>query len=64
MKNRPFRRISRPQVLQSAAGYYIGRLWHETETEAEPYDRLSTYYATKEAAERALENQDWIENLN
>ena len=50
-------------VLQSAAGFYIGRLWYESENDFEPYDRVSTYYTTKEAAERALEDGNYIENL-
>lgn len=55
--------ISLPKVMQSAAGFYIGR---SCETEityqdgdkqiiTEPYDRHSGYYPTAEAAQKDLE---------
>jgi len=44
------------QVLQSAAGYYIGYL----DEEGYPYSRESGYYATKEAAQADLDNETFI----
>ena len=55
--------ISEPKVMQSAAGFYIGR---SCETEityqngdkqiiTEPYDRWGGYYPTAEAAQKDME---------
>ena len=41
--------ISDLQVLKSAAGYYIGRT-----QEGMPYSRESTYFSTKEEANKLL----------
>ncbi len=50
--------ISDYQVMQSAAGYYIGRTSVERTEEGweypAPYDRASGYYATEEAAKKDL----------
>ena len=51
------------EVLQSAAGYYVGTLCTTQATEngkdlgtfKEPYDRMSGYFKTKEAAQKELE---------
>ena len=45
--------ISKPMVLHSAAGYYIGTLYREDGFEG-PQERLSAYYPTYEAAEKDL----------
>lgn len=55
--------MSGPKVMQSAAGYYIGESCvtkytyedGETMTITEPYDRYTSYYATREQAEYVLE---------
>lgn len=49
-------RISELKVLQSAAGYYLGKVYWDREAKAWfPYDRYSGYFPTREAAEQALE---------
>lgn len=56
------------QVMQSAAGYYIGRSYWDEEFGFEgPYSRESGYYATSDEAEAELSGQtfevrDCIEN--
>jgi len=41
-------KLSEVKVLQSAAGYYIGRLYWDEDCKAWlPYDRLSGYYASE-----------------
>lgn len=57
-------RIGNLQILQSAAGYYIGRLYYYTETESAPYSRESNYFKTEEAAQIALDNNTYIERLD
>lgn len=48
-------KISKPQVLQSNAGYYIGTLYFDGEFWL-PYERLSSeYWPTKDDAEAHLE---------
>jgi hypothetical protein len=48
------------QVLQSAAGFYIG-----TADESGPVSRESDeYYGTRERAEIALERGEWTQNFN
>lgn len=42
------------QVMQSNAGYYIGRIFHNNDGFEEPGSRESDYFATKEEAEEAL----------
>ena len=65
--------VSVMMVLQSAAGYYIGRLCAEVKTAlnnslyVEPYCRDSGYYKTKETAQTELdawsyEVRDCVEN--
>lgn len=47
--------ISELQVLKSAAGYYIGYLYFDTDMRVWlPYDRISGYYVTKEDAAQDL----------
>jgi hypothetical protein len=49
--------ISPYRVMQSAAGYYIGR--HCTDPgdgHKEPYDRVSGYFLTEDAAKACLES--------
>lgn len=61
-------RVSDLKVMQSGAGYYIGRSYWDEEFGFEgPYSRESGYYATREAAQAELEEQtftvrDCIEN--
>jgi len=43
------------EVLQSAAGYYIG-----TQCRCGPYTRESGYYPSREDAEAALVNNEWV----
>ena len=52
------------EVLESAAGFYIGRLYYEAADDANPYDRVSYYYPDYETAKDALINNDWIDNFN
>ena len=55
--------ISKPQVMQSAAGFYIGAscqtelTWDNGDKQiiTEPYDRYSGYYATEAEAKYVLE---------
>lgn len=48
--------ISETKVLRSNAGYYIGHEYQDREFDAwMPYDRISGYYASSEAAETDLE---------
>jgi len=42
------------KVLRSAAGYYIGTIFHHMDGYDEPGSRESGYYPTKELAEKAL----------
>ena len=48
-------KISNLQVLQSAAGFYIGRTCEEIPGLIEPYSRESGYYRTREAAEADMD---------
>jgi len=48
-------KISEVKILKSAAGYYIGYLYFDTDMKVWlPYDRISGYYATKEDAAEDL----------
>ncbi len=47
-------RYSDLQVLQSAAGYYIGTVYENPEGFTEPGSRDSDYFKTKEQAEAEL----------
>ena len=59
--------ISAPMVMESGAGFYIGESYIEYEYDSNgnvhshegPYDRLSSYYATKEEAEKDLKEYEW-----
>lgn len=57
-------RISELTVLQSNAGYYIGRLYYTSEDEYEPYSRESTYMYNEKMAYDALKNNTYIQNFN
>ena len=52
------------EVLESAAGFYIGRLFYYDKDDYNPYSRESCYYPTKELAQYHLENKSWVENFN
>ena len=56
-------RVSKLMVLQSAAGYYIGRLYLMSKHESEPYSRESNYFQDPDVAQRALENNTYIQKL-
>lgn len=45
------RRYSELQVLQSAAGFYIGTMYTNTDGSVEPGSRDSGYFGTKEQAD-------------
>ena len=47
-------RISEPEVMQSAAGYYVGEYYEEGDHMRGPYSRLSGYFATAKQAEAYL----------
>jgi len=49
-------KISKPKIMQSAAGYYLGYEYWDLELEAWlPYGRESIYYKTREELELVLE---------
>ena len=51
-------KISKPKIMSSAAGYYLGHEYWDLELEAWlPYSRDSIYYKTKEDLELVLERQ-------
>lgn len=52
--------ISDPHIMKSSAGYYIGRICEESFDEVDkvmciPFDRLSDYFSTEEAAKEYFE---------
>ena len=47
------------QVLQSGAGFYIGTMYNNPDGFQEPGSRDSGYFATREEAEKELQN--WCE---
>lgn len=57
-------RISELLVLESAAGFYIGRVYKHSEEDYEPYSRDSNYFRNKEDAQAALLNNTYIEHFN
>lgn len=57
-------KISELKVLQSAAGFYIGRVYMHSKHIVEPYSRESNYFQDKELAQTALENNNYIQKLN
>ena len=57
-------RITKLQVMKSAAGYYVGRALEWEGGLIEPYERVSVYYRTKQACESALVNNDYIPVFN
>lgn len=60
MRNK-YPKISELMVLESNAGFYIGRLYYYSEDECNLYSRESTYYKNKEDAQRDLINNDYVE---
>ena len=49
--------IGKPEVLQSATGYYIGTLYLDNEGKAWlPYERLSGYYPDEQTVLEDLPN--------
>ncbi len=58
-----FPRVSELMVLESAAGFYIGRVQYESESEFQPYSRESTYYTNKEVAQHDLDTNNYVEIL-
>lgn len=53
-------RISPLKVMKSNAGYYVGRSCVDEDQCEQPYSRESGYYSTKEAAQSALDNNDYF----
>lgn len=53
-----FKRFSDFLILQSAAGFYIGKVEFVSDDESQPYSRNSQYFETREEAEYALEHID------
>lgn len=54
-------RVSMSEVLHSAAGYYIGRVYLDEEFDTWlPYDRQSGYYKTYPVAKKALDSGIWF----
>lgn len=59
---RKYPRVSQLQVLESPAGFYIGRLYlYDEYGDSEPHSRESTYMENREIAENALLNKSYIE---
>lgn len=56
-------RYSPLQVLRSAAGYYIGTVYHNEDGFDEPGSRDSEYFATAEEAQHALDTDSYNERL-
>ena len=56
-------KISELKVLQSAAGYYIGRLYLTSNYESEPYSRESNYFRDPHVAQKALDNNTFVQKL-
>ena len=54
-------RIGPLTVLQSEAGFYIGRVYFYSDDEYVPYSRESNYFHDKEAAKKALIENEYIE---
>ena len=48
-------RYSELQVLQSAAGFYVGTVYHAPEGYTEPGSRDSGYFKTREDAQKFLD---------
>ena len=48
--------VSKPKVMQSNAGYYIGRSYLDPDCDMMelPYDRLSSYIRDRQSAEKML----------
>jgi hypothetical protein len=60
--------ISEYCVMQSNAGFYIGRWSKETKGECvglvEPWDRQTGYYRTRALAEKELVDGCWVTDFN
>jgi hypothetical protein len=56
-------KVSKLKVMQSAAGYYIGRSYKDEDFGAElPYSRDSAeYYKTEDEAKNALKNRSFTQ---
>jgi hypothetical protein len=54
-------KYSELKVLQSAAGWYIGTTYKEDEGFESPGSRDSGYFKSKELAQYALDNEEWIQ---
>lgn len=56
-------KVSNLMVLESAAGFYIGRVYYNSNNinDYEPYDRVSSYMASREIAETALAEDNYIQ---
>lgn len=50
-------------VMKSAAGYYIGTIYNNPDGYQEPGSRDSEYFGSRELAEAALENGNWVERI-
>tara|TARA_R110001583_G_scaffold191194_2_gene356107 strand:- start:1073 stop:1276 length:204 start_codon:yes stop_codon:yes gene_type:complete len=55
-------RITEPEVMQSAAGYYVGEYYEEEDGMFGPYSRLSGYFATAKQAEAYLRGLHYDED--
>jgi len=53
--------ISELMVLESAAGFYIGRVYQHSIDEYEPYDRVSGYMKDRDIAEDSLINNTYVD---
>lgn len=53
-------KISKPKVLYSNAGHYIGTTYYDDEIGCDlPYERLSDYYKNRDDAQAALDSGDY-----
>ena len=48
-------------ILESAAGYYVGRLYFYNAEEYQPYNRVSTYMSDEATARKALADNTYVE---
>ena len=59
--NQKYPYISNLKVLESEAGFYIGRLYYYSEDDYNHYSRESNYFRDREDAKRSLIDNDYIE---
>lgn len=57
-------RVSELLILESAAGYYIGRVYKYSDDDFEPYSRDSNYFQDRDIAEMALIENSYIERFD